>query len=105
MEAEGSKRSTGVTSVAAVLLAFLASQHHTLHMLLFAVGMGGAGASFMTMFPLVRRAMLLMSLAMVVLMAYRAISAKYSKAMRLVNAGSVLVTLGLVGWSVVQFGF
>ena len=104
MEAEGSKRSTGVTSVAAVLLAFLASQHHTLHMLLIAAGIGGAGASAMTMFPMVRRAMLLMSLAMVALMLYRAMSARYSKGMRLVNAVSVLVTLGLVAWSVVQFG-
>ncbi len=105
MEAQGSKRSTGVTSVAAVLLAFLASQHHSLHMLLLTVGIGGAGASFMTMFPLVRRVMLLMSLAMVVLMAYRAISARYSSAMRLLNAGSVVVTLVLVVWSVWQFGF
>lgn len=105
MAPEGSKRSTGVTSVAAVLLAFLASQHHTLHMLLFAVGIGGAGASFMTMFPLVRRAMLLMSLAMVALMVYRALDARSSTAMRLVNAVSVLVTLSLVAWSVAQFGF
>jgi hypothetical protein len=87
------------------VLAFLASQHHTLHMLLIAAGIGGAGASSMTMFPMVRRAMLLMSLAMVVLMVYRAIRPQCSTAMRLVNAVSVLVTLGLVGWTVVQFGF
>ncbi|MBW6493173.1 MAG: hypothetical protein K0B16_01210 [Burkholderiaceae bacterium] len=105
MEAEGSKRSAGVPSVAAVLLAFLASQHHTLHMVLIALGIGGAGASSMTMFPMVRRVMLLMSLAMVVVLVYRALDARCSNAMRLVSAVSVLVTLGLVGWSVRQFGF
>ena len=74
-------------------------------MLLISVGIGGAGASFMTMFPLVRRGMLLMSLAMVALMAYRALDARSATAIRLFNAGSVVVTLGLIGWSVQQFGF
>ena len=74
-------------------------------MFLIAVGIGGAGASSMTMFPLVRRVMLLMSLAMVPLMVYRALDARSSTAMRLVNAVSVLVTLALVTWSVWQFGF
>jgi hypothetical protein len=55
----------GLTSFGAVVQAFLASQHHTLHTLLFTIGMGSAGTSFMTMLPLVRRIMLLMSLAMV----------------------------------------
>lgn len=105
MKEEGIKASAGATSIGAILLAFIASQHHTLHMFLIALGIGGASASSMTMFPLVRRAMLLLSLAMVALMIYRAISAKYSSAMRLLNVASVLVTLGLVAWSVGQFGF
>ena len=45
-------RKEGILSVGAVVLAFLASQHHTLHMLLLAIGVGGAGMSFMTTFPL-----------------------------------------------------
>lgn len=40
----------GLTSIGAVILAFLASQHHNLHMLLFAIGIGSAGTSFMTCF-------------------------------------------------------
>lgn len=73
-------------------------------MLLFAIGIGGAGMGFMTMFPVVRQIMLLMSLAMVGLMIYRARDSKRSTSMRIVNVASVLVTLGLVGWSVSQFG-
>ncbi len=33
----------GVTSIVAIVLAFLTSQHHTLHMLLLTIGLGGAG--------------------------------------------------------------
>lgn len=103
-EKKGIMRTEGVTSFGAVFLAFLATQHHNLHMLLFAIGMGGAGMSFMTMFPIVRQIMLLMSLAMVGLMVYRARDSRRPSSMRIVNVVSVLVTLGLVGWSVSQFG-
>lgn len=94
----------GLTSIGAVVLALLTSQHHTLHMMLFAVGLGGAGMSFMTMFPVVRRVMLLMSLAMVGLMLYRGRDAKRPISMRITMGMSILVTLGLVVWSVTQFG-
>ena len=52
-------------SIGAMVLAFLASQHHNLHMLLLSFGLGGAGMSFLTAVPSVRRAMLIMSLAMI----------------------------------------
>ena len=94
----------GLTSVSAVVLSFLASQHHTLHMMLFAVGLGGAGMSFMTMFPMVRRVMLLMSLAMVGLMLYQLRDLKRPISMRITIGMSILVTLGLVVWSVSQLG-
>jgi ATP-dependent protease HslVU (ClpYQ) peptidase subunit len=94
----------GLTSVGAVVLAFLASQHHTLHMMLFTLGLGGAGMSFMTMFPIVRRVMLLMSLSMVGLMVYHARDTRRPISMRIMIGVSILVTLGLVGWSVLQFG-
>ncbi|MBE0615191.1 MAG: hypothetical protein IH604_16075 [Burkholderiales bacterium] len=75
-----------------------------MHMLLIAVGIGGAGMGFMTMFPLVRQIMLLMSLAMVGLMVYRARDSRRPTSMRILNGVSVLVTLGLMGWTVSQFG-
>ena len=98
-------RKEAITSFGAVALAFLASQHHTLHMLLVAVGIGGAGASFMNTFPVVRKVMLLMSLAMVGLMSYRTCDSKRSASMRAMNLVSVVLTLGLVAWSVSQFRF
>lgn len=101
---KGIMRTEGITSFSAVFLAFLATQHHNLHMLLLAIGIGGAGMSFMTMFPVVRQIMLLMSLAIVGLMLYRACDSRRPASMRIVNVASVLVTLGLAGWSVSQFG-
>lgn len=94
----------GLASAGAVVLAFLASQHHTLHMMLFSLGIGGAGMSFLTMFPVVRRVMLLMSLAMAGVVVYQLRDRKRSRAMLVMGGVSVLLTLGLVVWSVMQFG-
>ena len=101
---DGAMSKGGLTSVGAVVLAFLASQHHTLHMLLLTVGIGGAGMSFMTMFPLVRRVMLLMSLAMVGVIVYQVRDPKRPNSMRIMGGVSILLTLGLLIWSVMQFG-
>jgi len=94
----------GLASAGAVVLAFLASQHHNLHMLLFAIGIGGAGTSFMTMVPLVRRVMLLMSLVMVGVVVYQVRDARRPIRMRVMGGISILLTLGLLIWSVMQFG-
>ena len=91
-------------SIGAIVLAFLASQHHMLHMLLLAVGVGGASASLMTAIPLFRRVMLAMTLVMVVVMGYRMGDSNRPKSMRLLNAVSIVVSLGLVAWSIAQFG-
>ena len=98
-------RKEGIISIIAVAMAFLASQHHNLHMLLLAFGLGSAGTSFMTTFPLVRRAMLLMSLAMVGVIGYQVRDANRAASMRIIGAISFVVTLGLVVWSIMSFGF
>ncbi|MBT3307125.1 MAG: hypothetical protein HN377_11680 [Alphaproteobacteria bacterium] len=91
-------------SFGAMVLAFLASQHHNLHMVLLSIGLGGAGTSFVTTFPLVRRGMLLLSLAMVAMIGYRMCGAKRPRSMRIAGAISIIITLGLAVWSVMQFG-
>ena len=91
-------------SIGAVVLAFLASQHHTLHMLVLVFGLGSAGASFMTTAPLLRRAMLLMSLVMVAVIAYQIRGADRPRSFRISGAISIVLTLGLVGWSIANFG-
>ena len=93
-----------VFSIGAMVLAFLASQHHALHMLLLAAGLGGASATMMTTVPLLRRVMLVMALVMVLVMVYQMRNAERPKSMRLMSAVSIVVTLGLVAWSVMQFG-
>lgn len=94
-----------VTSVASAVLATIASQHHLLHMLLLGVGVGGAGAGFMTAFPLLRRGMLLMSLAMTGWTVYQLRRRQRPPAMRLLGGLSAVLSLGLVIWSVIQSGF
>ncbi|MDA1090966.1 MAG: hypothetical protein O3A85_11735 [Proteobacteria bacterium] len=92
-------------SIGAMVLAFLGSQHHNLHMLLLSIGLGGSGGSLMTTVPLVRRAMLLLSLAMVAVIGYQMRDGTRPRSMRLTGAISIIVTLGLTGWSIMQFGF
>jgi hypothetical protein len=88
----------------AVLLAFLATQHHNLMMLLFAIGLGNAGMSLMTKLPLVRDVMLGMSLVMVAVIGYQILRPNIPTTMRITGTLSILVTLGLAGWSVLHFG-
>lgn len=95
---------SSIGSVVAVLLAFVGSQHHTLHMLLLAAGLGGAGTGLMTAFPLLRRGMLLMSLVITGMLIYRACDARCPRAMRILNGASSLLTIGIVVWSVAKFG-
>jgi len=45
-----------------------------------------------------------MSLAMVAVMAYQMRDAQRPKSVRVMNAVSILGTLGLVAWSIMQFG-
>lgn len=91
-------------SVGAVALAFLASQHHTLHMLLLAFGLGEAGMQFMTAAPAVRDAMLGMSLAMVGVIAYQIRDPRRPASTRVMGVISIIATLGLAAWSVARFG-
>ncbi len=92
-------------SVASVAVAFLASQHHTLHMLLLTVGVGGAGASFLAMFPTVRRLMLLLSLMMVGVTLYQHWRHRPPPAVRALGFVSAALTFGLLVWSIGTYGW
>jgi hypothetical protein len=91
-------------SLGAVVLAFLGTQHHNLMMVLFAFGLGNVGMSLMTKLPLVRDGMLVMSLAIAVVIAYQISLPGRPTAMRVTGAFSILLTLGLAGWSLLHFG-
>lgn len=88
-------------SFGAVVLAFLSTQHHNLMMLLLALGLGDAGMSVMTDVPLVRTAMLVVSLVMVGAIGYEISRPGRPRTM---GALSILFTLGLAGWSLLHFG-
>ena len=103
--AGGRHRAREVLSAAGpVVLAFLAGQHHTLHMLILTLGVGTAGMAFMTAYPAVRRAMLAVSLIVAGVATYRATRPGRPRAVRLTHAASVVATVLLVGWSVAEFG-
>ncbi len=91
-------------SVGAVALAFLSTQHHNLMLLLLALGLGGAGMNAMTEAPLVRTAMLVLSLVMVAAIGYQISRPSRSISMRITGALSILLTIGLAGWSMLRFG-
>ena len=93
-----------LAAIAAVLLAFLASQHHNIMMGLFALGLSDAAMGFMTAAPLVRQIMLGMSLAMVAVVAWQVKDRRRPPPMRVAGALSILITLALAAWSIVQFG-
>jgi hypothetical protein len=97
-------RKEWLLSFGAVALAFLGSQHHNLMMVLFALGLGSAGMNLMTEMPLVRLLMLAMSLVMVAAIAYQISRQGRSFAMRLTGSLSILLTIAIVGWSVLRFG-
>jgi hypothetical protein len=91
-------------SIGAMVMAFLASQHHNLMLLLMTLGLGGTEMSFMTAAPLVRRAMLLLSLAMVAVIGFQMRDAKRPRTVRITGLISIVVTVGLAGWSILRFG-
>ncbi len=97
-------RSGRVPAICAVLLAFLASQHHTIMMLLLAVGLSDAAMSFMTAAPVVRNVMLGMSLAMIAVVAWQIRDSRRPTSMRVVGAVSIATSLGLSVWSITHFG-
>ena len=91
-------------SIGAIILAFLSSQHHNLMLLLMATGLSGAQMSFMTAVPVVRRAMLLLSLAIVAVLGYQMWDTKRPRSVRIMATISIIVTVGLAVWSIIKFG-
>jgi hypothetical protein len=60
--------------------------------------------SLMTSMPLLRHAMLLMSLVMAVMIGYQISRPHRPMAIRITGALSILVTLGIAGWSLLHLG-
>ena len=97
-------RKQSATSIGATLLAFAASQHHTLHTALIALGLGGSGMTFMRTFPGIRRGMLLTSVAVVAMNLRSVFRGQSTSAMRVVTIGFSVLTLVIVAWSLRRFG-
>jgi hypothetical protein len=91
-------------SLGAVTLAFLGTQHHNLMMLLLAFGLSNVGMSLMTKLPLLRETMLTVSLGIAALIAYQISLPHRPRSVRISGALSILLTVGLAGWSLLHFG-
>ena len=103
--APGARRGDSIPAIGAIVLAFLASQHHTLMMALLAFGLGGAAMSVMTVIPVARTVMLGLSLVMVAVIAWQIRDARRPRSMRIMGALSIVATIGLSVWSVSRFGW
>jgi hypothetical protein len=103
------KSNTAQTAVSglSILLAWLASSHHYLHMgLLFLFGGGSGSMVFMSELVWVRRFMLVMTLAMVVMtIVRRARHRCNNRAVHLLTWVSVIASLGFVGYTLLTFGW
>jgi hypothetical protein len=102
--ARGRAAGRRLTAVAGALLALAASQHHTLHMLIIALGAGSAGSSFMQGYPAVRRAMLLVSIGVVAVNLRSLQRRPPPPGVRRWILGISALTVALVVWSVARFG-
>lgn len=90
-------------SLGAFVVAFLASSHHTLHMALVSIGIGGSSLLFG---PGIRRAMLLVSLAMTALAAWWILRKKEKGATETAAVvASTAASLALIAWSVTTHGW
>lgn len=89
--------------IGAFLAAFVASSHHTIHMALLSLGIGGSSLFFG---PGVRRVMLLVSLAMTALMLWWLVRQQArAPAQTAALVASIAASLGLVAWSVWSHGW
>lgn len=101
--AAGAGARTWLAAVGSFLVALVASSHHSLHMILLSLGLG-ATSFFMT--PTLRRAMLLLSLAMAAFLTYRLVRHPERPMPQLVAAVvSICLSVGLVAYSVVSDGW
>ncbi|MBI3964247.1 MAG: hypothetical protein HY329_01320 [Chloroflexi bacterium] len=93
-----------LVSVGSAALVLLASQHHLIHMLLLTAGTGVGSMTLLTVYPVLRRTMLVLALVMTAVTLYRSWQPQRPQAARWVSSVSAVVTLGLLGWSVSQSG-
>jgi hypothetical protein len=94
-----------VTSVGSVLTALLAGSHHWIHMLILALGVGSGAVSGLMTNPLVRHAMLVLSLSMVAYMQITYWRRKHRTwAMTLVVMFSSVMSVGMSFYALIATG-
>lgn len=98
-----------ITGIGSVVIALLASQHHLLHMLILALTLGMAGMSGMNSMagypPFVRQGMLVMSAVMVGVTIWQMRAWRNNRSMVVLGGVSIVLTLGLIVWSITQYGW
>lgn len=100
--AHAPRRRTWLASLGAFLAAFLAGSHHSLHMLLLSVGLGGSSLFFS---PGLRRGMLVVSLLMTAFGAWSLLRRPRGKAETLAVSAALGASVVLLVGSVVRDGW
>ncbi len=92
-----------ISSAGSLVFAFLATQHHNLHVLMLTLGIGTAGAAFLAT-PGVRYAFYALSLVALGVTAHQLRRHWHSRALRIGGISSAVLTVALLAWSAVGFG-
>ena len=103
---DASSRRERLASFGSVIVAFLASQRllHVLRMLGLGEASNAAGVSFLTAYPTTHRVILLIVLVMAGVAASLPFRHRPPLAQGVINVLSIVVTFGLLLWSISQYG-
>lgn len=95
------------SSVLSIAFSIIASSHHWLHtVILFVVGSSTNTMVDMSGLLWIRRAMVLITFIMSIYSVYRLIKHKHMPlSMRVINALSVLISLGFILYTILNFGW
>lgn len=96
-----------VTSIGSIVLSFIASSHHWLHMaILFVLGSSTGMMASMSSIIWVRRFMIIATLVTTVFSLYRLGKQKHmSPLMKWITIGSAVISLGFVVYTIFTFGW
>jgi hypothetical protein len=102
-----SNKTTTLAPIASLLLSFLASSHHWLHMgILFVLGGSTGMMHMMSSLIWVRRLMLIMSLAMMLVSLFRMYKHRCRNTWIIgLNVGAALFTLSFITYTLIEFGW
>lgn len=100
-------KTTTLSPIISILLSFLASSHHWLHMgIIMLLGGSTNAMTAMTGVIWLRRLMIIMTMGMVLFSIYRLVKHKCNNRFQIVlNIISIIISVIFIGYTIIQFGW